>query len=274
MKNFIENIKEHKLLALICFAVVVISVIFAVVLSSSGGDEKNSPSDTQSPEQDFYFTETDYPVCITETENGLNVKIESKTDPDIKWQVYAGDDMVPLTENIVEDKGTLYMNFEPVQTGYSTVSFVKSADIGEISYEIVTIDLDVYVSEDNDGMKLYFDDIQMYSSQAGAGDTEIPFVLSGDRVILPNGGDWTLSPEEGSGILYGIRHLTDEEGTEYFLVNKNIASVLGQTSEFDPAILDKKLILKSEKLGVEYRLEMKTNDENRWTLRVAEDENE
>ena len=274
MKNFIENIKEHKLLALICFAVVVISVIFAVVLSSSGGDEKNSPSDTQSPKQDFYFTETDYPVCITETEKGLNIKIESKTDPDIKWQVYAGDDMVPLTENIVEDKGTLYMNFEPVQTGYSTVSFVKSADIGEISYEIVTIDLDVYVSEDNDGMKLYFDDIQMYSSQAGAGDTEIPFVLSGDRVILPNGGDWTLSPEEGSGILYGIRHLTDEDGTEYFLVNKNIASVLGQTSEFDPAILDKKLILKSEKLGVEYRLEMKTNDENRWTLRVAEDENE
>lgn len=274
MKSFIENIRKHKLLALICFAVVVISVIFAVVLSSSGGDEKNSPSDTQSPKQDFYFTETYYPVCITETEKGLNIKIESKTDPDIKWQVYAGDDMVPLTENIVEDKGTLYMNFEPVQTGYSTVSFVKSADIGEISYEIVTIDLDVYVSEDNDGMKLYFDDIQMYSSKAGAGDTEIPFVLSGDRVILPNGGDWTLSPEEGSGILYGIRHLTDEDGTEYFLVNKNIASVLGQTSEFDPAILDKKLILKSEKLGVEYRLEMKTNDENRWTLRVAEDENE
>lgn len=265
MKNFIRNIKEHKLIALICLAVLVVMiVIVAVAVGSSGGsDDEEESAEQKNP---VYFEDTDYPTRVEIKEDGrLSVRIESKKADSLKWEVFLNPDEVPLKDNIYEENGGLYIEMLPESEGYATVVFVKSSEVSGMKCEAVRIELDVYVSSDDKGnMSFYFSDIRQKFSSAGAVDSETPYILKGNRVILPNGGDWILTTEDAPPAMYYIEYGIDEENHGYFSVKKDV-SIDWTDEEYANA----KLVLESESLNKKQYLDCRMGDDRTWVLSVA-----
>ena len=127
-------------------------------------------------------------------------------------------------------------------------------------------------AEDDDGeLKIYFSNIRQMMSSAGSLDSDTPFVLDGNRVLFPSGGDWTLSPEEGApDNLYGFVDDVDENGIRYISVSKNISVLTDDMSgEELPRIYS--LVLKSEALCVDYSINCQMGDDRSWKLSLAEE---
>ena len=270
MKNFIRNIKEHKFIALGCLGALILVVIITVVVSVNQGTHE-SPEGEVPQEQSVYFKESDYPVYITENGRNMIVKIVSLMQNDLKWNVYVDPGELPLTDNITEKDNTLYLEISPINPGYATVCFVKERDVAGVKCDDVRIELDVYAAEDDGDLKIFFSDIRQMMSSAGSLDSDTPFVLDGNRVLFPSGGDWTLSPEEGApDNLYGFVDDVDENGIRYISVSKNISVLTDDMSgEELPRIYG--LVLKSEALCVDYSINCQMGDDRSWKLSLAEE---
>lgn len=271
MKNFIRNIKEHKFIALGCLGAFILVVIIAVVVLVNQGKQRASEGENL-PEQTVYFEDSNYPVYITEKGRDIIVKIVSVMQDDLKWNVFVDPGELPLTDNITEKDNTLYLELSPVNPGYATVCFVKERDVAGVKCEDIRIELDVYSAEDENGeLKIYFSNIRQRLSSAGSIDSDTPFVLDGNRVLFPSGGDWTLSPEEGApDNLYGFVENVDENGIRYISVSKNI-SVLTDDVSGEELPRNYNLILKSEALGAEYSINCLMDEDRSWILSLAEE---
>ena len=113
-------------------------------------------------------------------------------------------------------------------------------------------------------MSFYFSDIRQKLSSAGAVDSGTPYILKGNRVILPNGGDWILTAENAPDLMYYIDYGTDEDGHKYFEVIKDV-SIEWTDEEFDKA----KLVLKSDSLNQKQYLDCYMGDDRTWVLSMA-----
>lgn len=223
MNNFITNIKNHKYIALGCFGVLLFLIVIVIIVAVNNNGTSDAPEDSDASEQTVYFENTDHPVYVSFVDNNILVRINSVNPDDLKWRVFVLPGEIPLTENITEKENDLYLELSPTQEGYNTVCFVKEKDVAGITCEIVRIELDLFAAEANTGeLKMYFSDIRQSSSEAGATDSDTPFILDGDRVLFPSGGDWMLSAEEGAPEgLYAFTEDKDEKGITYVRVMKN-----------------------------------------------------
>lgn len=268
MKTFIRNIKKHWRLAVICAAVFLIVLTVAVILL-------REPSKTGSKsERQGYLLNTDYPVYVTKQEQNLLLELDGSESVDLQWEISFSDETIAAADHQPENRGKRKVVLTPLAVGFTTVSFMRTGEISGYRYDAVRIDADIYVSGDTEAERaLYLNDVRLFASDAGAADTATPYLLVENKVILPNGGDWTLtapvdeSGEDGAEQRYYIVQEPENEGTPCIVVFRNLNAPepeSGDTTEQDT------LLLRSESLGIEKRIECYMNAERNWYLRNAE----
>ena len=279
MKNFIRNIKEHKKAALICLAVLILVIAAAVLaVKLSGGNEEPSEGSSSAEEQSSeaaesksYFAESGYPVSVSERGQSLLISLKAGA----KWE-YSMDPagIVSVDAETAETEENTVYALTPMRPGYTTVSFRQGGVLEGVEYDAVNIQAEITVYADESGtMHIRTEDMRMNSSAPGAADSKTPYLLSGSRVILPNGGDWTLTVEADGDIpegLYTVMPGTDSEGRSYYDVSMDPSLVT--KGGIDMNALSSRLLLKSESLGIEKRLRCVMNAEREWVLTEAEEQ--
>ena len=281
MKNFIRNIKEHKKIALICLALIIVLVAVTVLVMKLGGkSESSSSSDTQSEgSQDGsdYFSDSKYPVSITGSGSSATVSLEAKDSSDnMKWELSVADD--GIASAVFDGKDTdkkLASTIIPKGVGYTTVTYKRTGELNGVSYDAVNIRADVTVYADDGGsLHIRVDNVRQSTSSSGAVDSKTPYLLKGNRVIFPAGGDWTLTVESEGKVpegLYVIMPGTDDEGHSYYDVSMNNSLIIKDNGEADLDAINSRLVLQSESLGVIKKLKCVMNAEKEWTLTEAEE---
>ena len=283
MKNFIKNIREHKAAAAICLLLLAALITAAVLAmkNETNDDSSSAEGDGQASGQaesstTVYFKGTDYPVTVTRESNGtLTVEFDGSKSPDSAWGFSTDDTESALVEvkNSEEKDCKMTSTVAPVSMGYAALSFTRSGEVSGIKYNAVTIEAEVCVSADKDGnMQVSLSDIKQNLSSAGALDSETPYMLKDDKVIMPNGGDWVLEPKLADGApssLFRIYRLNDVDGMEYFAVEKVPSALAGVNADAAFKMLaESRLVLKSESLDIEQELECTMTDDRTWKLSV------
>lgn len=262
MKNFIQNVKKHKFIALGCLALIILFIVIEVIsITSDKKDNSSSSSDSEKGKSRGYFEKTKYPVTVTEKDQKLYITLDGSASSKLKWRCEnAETDKVKAENDGEESDGKLVSVISAVSTGYATVSYIRETELSGVKYDEVKIDINVFVYSDHDG-KLYvkLSEIRENSASAGAAGSKTPYLLDGNRVVLPNGGDWTLSVS-GNEKMYMIFPGDAEDGKKFFQVRRN-----NEINPFDDSSngINKKtyLVLKSKDLGIEQKLKCELNDD-------------
>lgn len=272
MENFIRNIKNHKKIAVICLSVLLVSIIIVMIVTKFGGGTKINPTVKEHNSDAIgYFEDSDYPVYASQENQTLVIELDGSKSPDLKWENSdSPDNIIAVSDKGEEKDGMLTYVLWPSSTGYATVTFKRSGEIGGFSYDAVNIQVDVIVyTDDENVMYIKISDIRQSTASAGALDSDTPYLLNKNRVIMPNGGDWTLAPADDGGApegLYRIMEGVDDSGYSYFDVSKDLSLMINEDGEPDENAVESRLILKSESLGIEKRLDCVMNSEREWLL--------
>lgn len=270
MDDLLVKLKKFRVL-IIVLVVLLAAVSISLILRRS---LKETPvAETQEPIG--YFTDTDHPVYLTSSETELSLRLESHAEDDLAWEVSCDLDNKVMIQNDEGSNGELVSVIKPGSAGYATISYTRSGEIAGVPYTSVSIDVDVIVSEDEEKLlTIQLSDIRQNVSDSGALDTDSPFILSGDRVILPKGGDWTLEPYDQENVpegLYQIGHGVGDNGIPFYVVSMDTSVMVSDDGSISEKAMDSVLVLKSEQLGIEKKLKCRMDPTRSWVLYVVED---
>ena len=305
MKNMIEKIKtifqKHKKVIIIAAAVLLVLIILMILLLSRGcsntSEQQTAEKETKVSE---YFQNTDYPVRVSYVDKDIRITLGGNKLAEQDWLVDTSNNgVITMIKEDERADGACSVLVTPESVGYTTITFRQTSSVGGLDYDIVRIDADIMVySRDeisvvsysysdpnanvNDMNKqieiLYTDvkDIRLNTSASGAVDSDTPYLLQKDKVILPNGGDWTLTPFEQEKLpegLYVIRYITTDEkiGCPYYKVKKDTEKLITEDGMLNEDAMDSCLLLKSESLGIEKKLECTMDSERVWILSEKEE---
>lgn len=287
MNNFVRNIKQHKLAALICFlllAAIVAAVVVMVIKERNGAADSSSLAEVEQKagEQSRtaeYFGDTDYPVKVTTKDGKVILDLDGSKTPDLTWQVVSDDteQAVIKAENDGEEtEGRLSTVITPVSVGYATVSCTRGSEVSGIAFNVSHIEAEVYTSIDENGnISATLSDIRQTKSLGGALDTKTPFLLDKNAIILPNGGDWTVEIILADGAPADLFRAFRDEGegdlVRYYF-EKNISAIKSDDlGEITKMLDDSKIVLKNETLGIEQQLDLTMSPEKEWVFSIHED---
>ena len=279
MSTFINNIKNHKKLAAICGAVLVAAIAVAVLVCvQANRHEGTTQSNTEKPK--VYFEDTDYPVTVRKKDGILEFELDGSKSADLKWNYSVEPTVVAqLEEKSFEKKGKQKLFLTPLAAGYANATFTRSTELAGVHYDVVSIYADFFVSVDQNGEKqLTLNNMRQVGATAGAIDTEQPYLLDKNRILLPKGGDWEVTAEPPAGVpenQFFIYRDTDETGMEFISVAYDRSVVNeraeGEAEDYEAAsAYDTVFVLKSASLGQEHRLMFMRNDVQEWALSAAE----
>ena len=277
MKNFIRNIKQHKKIALICLVLLIVLVALVVVvmkLGKSSGDQSDESQGDDNSSQ--YFSDSKYPLTVSVNGSVATVSLEAKDSSDMKWECSEetqGVALAKLEGNDTEKKLTSTITAQSI--GYTTVVYKRTGELNGVKYDAVNIRVDIAVYAADDGKLLVrVDKVSQNTSSSGAVDSKTPYLLKENRVILPEGGDWTLTVDAEGKVpegLYRIMQGTDENGHSYYDVSMDTSLIIKDNGETDVNALNSRILLKSESLGIKKKLKCVMNAEKEWTLTEAEE---
>ena len=138
MKNFIHNIREHWVIALICAAVILITAVITGIMLKS--DQKSGNA-----ERIGYFLDTSYPMYVTEKDGSLMIELDGSESTGLYWETDVSNEKVlTVSSDKKEKKGKLTVLLQPLDTGYTTVSFRRSSEFYGIEYDVVKIDAEIF----------------------------------------------------------------------------------------------------------------------------------
>ncbi len=261
MDKFIDLIKKHKPIA-IAGAVVLLLIIAAAIVLLALSD--GSDSDKENNKQEF-FTDTNNPVYVYDSENGIEIDITGYKSSDLKWAVDPEFNSVFETKCDDKDKKDLNIVILPAGEGYGNIKFTQSGEIAGLSFTAVQIEANVMVNYDeNGGLVCSLSDIHQELSYAGALDSETPYILSGNKVLMPKGGDWTLTPEYSDKAFEGMYEVYEgstDDNIYYIAVEVDISKISSVENENNS-----KLILSSETLDFKKELVCLLGADGDWKL--------
>jgi hypothetical protein len=220
-----EYLIKHRLLIIIPVVVVIFIIVAVIVGRFRGGDAvetmETGPGGRELVETG-YFANQYYPVNTREEADGsLIITADGSLTPELAWSYDIKDPEKIEAEQIGEEEnGMLSLRVSPLSDGYATVTLKKTGKIGDADYTAAEIDVNTIVNLYEDGsLAVCMSDIYQDASMAGAADSEYPFIIDQNRILLPNGGDWeatesTVSGEKSAG-LFDIYRGRDDSGMDY-----------------------------------------------------------
>ena len=274
-------------LPIIILAVIILFVIVAVILRScSGSSGKGEVSD--------YFSQSRYPVTAEVKENGtVLIKLDGSVTPDLSWTIEnENEDLCEIKTMSAEKKGVLTVTVKPTGAGYSSIYFTRECEIAGGSYIVARVHAKILAYEDDNGsLKSQVSDIYLDSANAGALDTDTPFVIENSRVILPKGGDWEVieTTTEGgkSAGAFGIYPGRDSEGVDYIdifptfdeslyelVLDEEANAHIAESDTDNPiaSVVNARLILRSESLGLSFVYTYRVNEAGYGELKPSDEE--
>ena len=261
MKKFLNSVtktvSEHRWLAVVIVAAVIaVLAILIAVLNMSGGNGETG-----------YFTDGDYPVYVKTTKNGnLQIRIDSKESTDLTWAAEVNPSEVVTVTEKKNSEGKLTSEIKPEMGGYSTITYSLSDEMYGMPYMAAEVIANVMIAVDPDGVpSITLSDISETTSNAGATDSESPYLIEDDRIYFPNGGEWSV---EGINVMgsdaewidtpyYMYRGISDD-GWPYFAIGVSSQQYFEEgaspTEEEITRLMSTEFVLKNEELGIEQKL--------------------
>ena len=270
MYDFLLFVKKHRVISGVILALVCVGLVICLYLLSKSPQKLASESGEETDEVTIssYFENTDYPVTVESTDRALDISLDGSASADLKWEYTVNDDSITyIEENSGESEGKLDITVKPRSIGYAKYTFKRSG----AAYDAAIIYVNTVVWENNDGtLNIRLSDISQgrTSGMVGASDTEYPYIVSGNTVILQNHGDWELTADVPEGIpesVYSIIKFTDDEGRTGFSVTMDVSEA-ATNDIVDERVYSSRLLLKSKKLGMEQRFTLEVDEDMEWLL--------
>ena len=188
MKEFLKKFRLPIIIAL----VIIIFIIAAAIIGLVRNQEKQIKSK--------YFDDSYYPVDAKENVDGsLDITLDGSRTPELKWSYeITSPELIEVTKKVKEQDGILTIRIAPLSIGYPEIVFLREGDINGYPYTAGEIITQLLVSEKETGkLSVGMSDIYQHQSYVGAADSETPFLVQGDRILLLNGGDWDIYRDRG-----------------------------------------------------------------------------
>ena len=277
MEAFIQKLKKFRVLIII--AILIISgLLIWLVLRSSDSSEKETKGEAETISRTGYFTDTAYPVYISDRDGSLVVELDGSKSSDLKWETDVNaENNLWIKDDGEEYGGKLTTVISPAMAGYTTVTFTRSGEIMGTKYIAAKIQIDVIGVKKGDGIfTAKLSDIRQITSDTGAVDTESPYIISGCNVLFPKSGDWTLTPENEDKLPAGLytitRGIDTGSNTLSYSVSFNPDVIANEEGTVSPEALNSVLVLKSESLGIEKKLACVMDSSREWRLTSVEEQ--
>lgn len=249
MKNIIEKILRNKVLRILIPAVLILAIIAIVLQITFKGGEKTT--------EESYFTEFDYPAEVMTDNKGLHIKLDGSESPELSWEIVSDEEHITVDKAGKEVNGQLELLVKPQAEGYANINCKRSGKIGELEYTAVDFNISVLVSADASGkLTVSISDMYQTSAEAGALDSETPFLIDGMWVIFPNGGNWEIFPEsedlpEG---LYSVDFTTNDAGYRCAIITFDPNVAPSDDLEQLEKVISGRLIIRNTDIGYEKHL--------------------
>ncbi len=255
-------------LPLIIAAVILLFIIIAVVLRTGKNTSSKGTTD--------YFSQSQYPVTCKENKDGsLLITLDGSATPELSWSVEnESEDLCELTEKSGGKSDVITLHAKPLATGYADFVVKREKEMGEKIYDVAVIRGELIISENADGtFKAHMSEIYQDATTTGGADSEDPYIIEGNRILLPTGGDWTAVETtadggEAAGI-FDIETGRNDDGIDYIDVYPTVdrvvmilgqADVKGENDEQVTAYKNARLIIKSDSQGVSTVYKYRLND--------------
>ena len=275
MEKVIEKLKKFRVLIII--AVLLISGVILWFVLRSTDTKQDKPAEDGNDNRVGYYTDTDYPVYITDNGNSLTVELDGSKSSDLRWETAIdNENNLWIKEENEDSDGRFSCVFDPAMEGYTTVTFTRSGDVMGTRYTAVKINVNVIIIRNGNDFRIRVSDVNQKASDMGAADTETPYIIENNELIFPNAGDWSLEPENADDLPEGLYVMTKKYDPDNRVLGINVTfnsnAMFRDDGTVIPEALSSVLILKSESLGIEKKLECVLDERKEWVLKPLEEE--
>ena len=230
-----EKLTKYRLPIIILGVAVVFIIIAMIVGRIRGGGDSTDATQTGPGGRELvetgYFANQYYPVTAKEEADGsLIITADGSLTPELAWSYDIQDpEKIEVEQTKEETDGILSLKVSPLLDGYATITLKKTGQIGDADYTAAEIDVNMIVNLYEDGsLAVSMSDIYQDSSLAGAADSQYPFIIEENRILLPGSGDWEVTEATASGEksaeLFTIYRGMDDSGMEYIGVYTDVES--------------------------------------------------
>ncbi|MBR5165877.1 MAG: hypothetical protein IKW87_10045 [Ruminococcus sp.] len=268
MKKIIEKILKNKVLRILIPLVLILAIIALVLQLTFKGGSKTS-------EWENYFDGSDYPVTASEKDGELHIKLDGSKTPDLSWDITNSNDELITVERVgKEEKDKLELAVKPKASGFTKINCQRSGTVAELPYTAVSIDVAVLITEDDSGkLTASLSDIYQTTGDAGALDSDAPFLIDGMRIVFPNGGSWQIYPEDEKTMpegLYDVVFTVNDAGYECAFIMYNEPEYAFADEELMDRIKASRLVLKNDDIGYEKRIKCVVKEDGSMGIKVED----
>lgn len=241
--------------------VLVIAAIVVILLTGRGDDYTYNLHDDAA-----------YPVTVTEKEDGtVIVFIDGSATENLSWERTSEEtDLVEIKEK-QDKKGSVTLTVSPKKEGVALLKYAKSDMAGQVSYVVVEINIELMVYEDDEGNLIVAvqDSNESDTGTSLATDTDVPYLIKEDMVVLLNGGDWYIGEyaenETDEELMERVAAETVDTMPETISVGINddgytyykVATVEDGSNGF---VTERRLLVFNPELGIKQELLAKTDE--------------
>ncbi|MCR5214897.1 MAG: hypothetical protein K6E10_10830 [Eubacterium sp.] len=171
------------------------------------------------------FIDSDYPITYEyKKDNTVVLTLDGSKTKNLKWAYEISDDTkVAVTQKGKEKGGKVKYVITPVESGLCDIRFYRKNTIAEYEYNVVSMNLPIYVTEVGTKLKVNFleDPIMEIGPEVYGEETNIPFLLyvneynEGEINYLKADNDWVF---DDPNKVVTLESLWGEEGYEYYII--------------------------------------------------------
>ena len=163
---------------------------------------------------------------------------------------------------------------KPKKSGYAAINCQRNGTIGDMPYNAVSLDLSVLISDSNGKLTADLSDIYQKSSDAGALDTDTPYLIDGMRIIFPNGGNWEIVPEneaETQESILSVMMTINDAGYDCALIMYDLSEETIADSSFLEKASASRLVFRNADIGFEKYITCSVRDDGSIGIKVEDE---
>ena len=275
-RNLLASKKTSAILAVVCVMLLAFAVALILRLASPkkypdapAGSEADPETEDTLVREAAYFEDSPCPAYLSVEGSGIRIELDDADASDRQWEIESENEGIVSIEETGGERPGFFLR--PLSPGYADLTITKSMEIGGETCPAVTVRMSVVVSENEYGsLETVLTDVQQELTQTGAADTEYPYLLDGDRILFPNGGDWIAEPEESAGGYYVLVSGGDVQ-SEYVQVLTQDTALDGMDEEALEEVLTAGILLTSSSLGRSERISVAYDVNGQLYLTAAEE---